>query len=131
MSGADVVSLATLRWRRLPGDRGYKYVGRAGTAGGIRTIVLETRRNAGRERFVSSGASAASSTTTARRIRASACPSRSASTAGASCSTYCLIGWRASVAWLALTWLGFDDVRVYDGSWLEWGAGGFPVETGS
>jgi thiosulfate/3-mercaptopyruvate sulfurtransferase len=43
--------------------------------------------------------------------------------------TYCLVGWRASVAWLTLTWLGFADARVYDGSWLEWGAGGFPIET--
>ena len=42
--------------------------------------------------------------------------------------TYCLIGWRASVSWLALHWLGFDDARLYDGSWTEWGAGGFPVE---
>lgn len=41
---------------------------------------------------------------------------------------YCLSGWRASVAWMVLTWLGFDDVRVYDGSWLEWGSGGFPIE---
>lgn len=42
--------------------------------------------------------------------------------------TYCLAGWRASVAWLTLTWLGYDDVRVYDGSWIEWGNGEFPVE---
>jgi thiosulfate/3-mercaptopyruvate sulfurtransferase len=41
---------------------------------------------------------------------------------------YCLAGWRASVDWLVLTWLGFEDVRVYDGSWLEWGNGSFPVE---
>lgn len=44
---------------------------------------------------------------------------------------YCLAGWRASVARLTLTWLGFEDVRVYDSSWLEWGAGGrFPIEVG-
>ena len=43
---------------------------------------------------------------------------------------YCLAGWRASFAWLVLTSLGFDDVRVYDGSWFEWGEGGrFPIET--
>lgn len=42
---------------------------------------------------------------------------------------YCTAGWRASVAWLTLTWLGFEDVPVYDGSWLEWGTGGhFPIE---
>ena len=40
---------------------------------------------------------------------------------------YCLAGWRASFAWLTLTGLGFEDVRVYDGSWLEWGNGEFPV----
>lgn len=44
---------------------------------------------------------------------------------------YCLVGWRASVTWLSLTWLGFDTVRNYDGSWTEWGAGGYPVETGA
>ncbi len=42
--------------------------------------------------------------------------------------TYCLTGWRGSVAWLTLTKLGFRDVRVYDGSWAEWGSGSFPVE---
>lgn len=44
---------------------------------------------------------------------------------------YCTAGWRASVTWLALTWLGFEDVRVYDGSWLEWANDDrFPVATG-
>lgn len=43
---------------------------------------------------------------------------------------YCLVGWRGAFTWLALTWLGFEDVRLYDGSWLEWGAvPGFPIET--
>lgn len=42
--------------------------------------------------------------------------------------TYCVTGARGSFAWLALTSLGFDDVRLYDGSWNEWGSGAFPVE---
>lgn len=42
--------------------------------------------------------------------------------------TYCVSGWRGSFAWLALTALGFEDVRLYDGSWNEWGSGAFPVE---
>ena len=43
---------------------------------------------------------------------------------------YCLAGWRGAFAWLVLEWLGFEDVRVYDGSWFEWGQGGrFPIET--
>lgn len=41
--------------------------------------------------------------------------------------TYCLVGWRASVVWLTLRHLGFEDVRVYDGSWVEWGGGDFPT----
>lgn len=44
--------------------------------------------------------------------------------------TYCQTGWRGSFAWLTLTYIGYEDVRLYDGSWAEWGNGNgtFPVE---
>jgi thiosulfate/3-mercaptopyruvate sulfurtransferase len=44
--------------------------------------------------------------------------------------TYCAVGGRASQAWLVLTYLlGYPRVRVYDGSWIEWGTlSGVPVE---
>lgn len=44
--------------------------------------------------------------------------------------TYCRLGHRASMAWFAASRiLGWDHVRVYDGSWTEWGSCvGLPVE---
>jgi thiosulfate/3-mercaptopyruvate sulfurtransferase len=45
--------------------------------------------------------------------------------------TYCAVGGRASQAWLVLRYLlEYPRVRVYDGSWIEWGTlPGVPVET--
>ena len=44
--------------------------------------------------------------------------------------TYCRLSHRGSLAWFILTrLLGEQNVRVYDGSWTEWGSiVGFPVE---
>jgi thiosulfate/3-mercaptopyruvate sulfurtransferase len=44
---------------------------------------------------------------------------------------YCQTGSRAAMTWLALRWLGYRDVRLYDGSWEEWSQDpSRPVETG-
>jgi thiosulfate/3-mercaptopyruvate sulfurtransferase len=40
---------------------------------------------------------------------------------GATVVTYCLTGSRSAVTWVVLRHLGFEDVRLYDGSWTEWG----------
>lgn len=44
--------------------------------------------------------------------------------------TYCRLSHRGSLAWFILTrLLGASNVRVYDGSWTEWGSiVGFPIE---
>ena len=44
--------------------------------------------------------------------------------------TYCRLSHRATVAWFAMRYLlKLQNVRVYDGSWTEWGSiVGFPIE---
>ncbi len=44
--------------------------------------------------------------------------------------TYCRLSHRATLAWFAMRHLlGMKNVRVYDGSWTEWGSiVGFPIE---
>lgn len=52
-------------------------------------------------------------------------------TPGATVVSYCQIGMRASYNYLVARHLGYD-VRLYDGSWQEWGADpDLPAETGS
>jgi thiosulfate/3-mercaptopyruvate sulfurtransferase len=43
---------------------------------------------------------------------------------------YCRLSHRATIAWIALAHvLGFDNVKIYDGSWTEWGSiVGYPIE---
>lgn len=43
---------------------------------------------------------------------------------------YCRLSHRATIAWVALAYLlGLANVKVYDGSWTEWGSiVGFPIE---
>ena len=43
---------------------------------------------------------------------------------------YCRLSHRATIAWIAMTQiLGYTNVKIYDGSWTEWGSiVGYPIE---
>jgi molybdopterin synthase sulfurtransferase len=44
---------------------------------------------------------------------------------------YCGTGWRASEAFLYAYWMGWKNITVYDGGWLEWSAeADNPIEVG-
>jgi thiosulfate/3-mercaptopyruvate sulfurtransferase len=45
-------------------------------------------------------------------------------------TTYCIVGGRSNHTWFVLTYLlGYSKVRLYDGSWAEWGTIiGVPIE---
>ena len=45
-------------------------------------------------------------------------------------AVYCRLSHRATLAWIAMrSLLGLTNVRIYDGSWTEWGSiVGFPIE---
>jgi thiosulfate/3-mercaptopyruvate sulfurtransferase len=43
-------------------------------------------------------------------------------------ATYCVSGMMSSMAYFAARYLGYD-VRLYDGSWLQWTALGMPIES--
>ncbi len=44
---------------------------------------------------------------------------------------YCGTGWRASEAFLYARWMGWKDIAIYDGGWLEWSAqADNPIEVG-
>lgn len=46
--------------------------------------------------------------------------------------TYCQTGIRAAHGYFTLRLLGYPEVRMYDGSWIEWANDGeLPIETGS
>ncbi len=54
------------------------------------------------------------------------------SNGGTEVVTYCRLSHRATIAWFAMRYLlNLENVRVYDGSWTEWGSiVGFPIEKG-
>ena len=45
--------------------------------------------------------------------------------------TYCQTGMQASFDYFVARYVGYPDVRLYDGSMAEWGQLGYPVERSS
>jgi 3-mercaptopyruvate sulfurtransferase SseA len=49
---------------------------------------------------------------------------------GSTVVVYCMVGLRASYAYLTARRLGYD-VKFYDGSWMDWGSKDLPYVSGT
>lgn len=63
-------------------------------------------------------------------LRARGIPAAREGAGRATVATYCTVGQRAAVGWLAARLLGYD-ARVYDGAWVDWTARKLPIDTGA
>lgn len=63
------------------------------------------------------------------RDRLQALVAASGAAPGSTVATYCMVGLRASYAYMILRLTGYD-AKLYDGSWMEWGSRDLPYVSG-